>query len=214
MDWFFGSTRPQFAICVAICFRSAILEGRWPNIGRRIFTTTGKRGTKRCNRAAKSGVLKWLIFRRRRLIVTVIRLKSMADTISPPTALFAALERFDDAAAIRAIEAGGDVNARDSRPYMGDGRSPLHVAAMSNNAAMITILLEAGAKANATDDMGQTPLWLACSNADYRAVEALLAGGADASIPARSGGTPMEYVSKQIGRYMAVLTALERNEGG
>ncbi|SMP79993.1 Ankyrin repeat-containing protein [Neorhodopirellula lusitana] len=138
----------------------------------------------------------------------------MADTISPPTALFAALERFDDAAAIRAIEAGGDVNARDSRPYMGDGRSPLHVAAMSNNAAMITILLEAGAKANATDDMGQTPLWLACSNADYRAVEALLAGGADASIPARSGGTPMEYVSKQIGRYMAVLTALERNEGG
>jgi hypothetical protein len=29
--------------------------------------------TKRCNRAAKSGVLKWLIFRRRRLIVTVRR---------------------------------------------------------------------------------------------------------------------------------------------
>src|SRR6056297_376722 len=31
------------------------------------------RVTKRCNRAAKSSVLKWLIFRRRRLIVTVIR---------------------------------------------------------------------------------------------------------------------------------------------
>ncbi|TWU48998.1 hypothetical protein Poly51_49020 [Rubripirellula tenax] len=33
-----------------------------------------ERGTKRCNRAAKSGVFKWLIFRRRRLIVDVIGL--------------------------------------------------------------------------------------------------------------------------------------------
>ncbi|TWU15810.1 ankyrin repeat domain-containing protein [Allorhodopirellula heiligendammensis] len=138
----------------------------------------------------------------------------MADTVNPPTPLFAALECGDDAAAIRAIESGCDVNARDSRPYMGGGRTPIHVAAMMNNASMISLLLVAGANIDETDDDGRTPLWVACSNADYRAVEALLAGGADVNIQDQLRRTPLRYVSEKIGCFMAVLVALEQNAGG
>ncbi|WP_413431907.1 ankyrin repeat domain-containing protein [Crateriforma spongiae] len=137
----------------------------------------------------------------------------MIDDIEPPSPLFAALENSDDAAAIRAIESGCDINAKDNRNIMGNGQTPLHVAAQHDNGTMITMLTEAGADINSTDDYGRTPIWIACSNGDYRAVVTLLAAGADATIPDCRGTTPHSYISERLGRYMAVLDAIE-NSGG
>ncbi len=70
----------------AVCYRRLDLS-----------SAAEERGTKQGNRAAKSAVLKWLIFRRRRLIVNVTRLinrqnpnMSNSDSLqpySPPTAI-------------------------------------------------------------------------------------------------------------------------------
>lgn len=136
----------------------------------------------------------------------------MIDEIQP-TPLFAALERGDDAAVIRAIEDGCDVNARDNRLILGNGCSPLHVAAAHNNAVMISLLLESGADVNAVDADGRTPLWVACSDGDYQAVAALLAAGADAAIPDSLGRTPHGYLSDKIGRYAAIRVLVHSATG-
>lgn len=137
----------------------------------------------------------------------------MAD-LNPPTKLFAALEAGDDAAAIRVIESGGDVNARDRRAIFGDGKTPLHVAASHDNVAMIALLIEHGAQIDARDDDGQTPLWIASDEGNYRAVVALLYLGADRTVPGLYGETSQARVSKLVGKYLAVLDALAHEQPG
>ena len=85
--------------------------------------------------------------------------------------------------AIRAlIEAGADVNARDS-----DGETPLMRAALWGNAEAVRVLIEAGADVNAKSDyIGQTALIHAAGYAlwsrDTEIVNILIKAGADVNV--------------------------------
>ncbi len=138
----------------------------------------------------------------------------MSNDFRPPTALHGALEADDDAAAIRAIEAGEDVNARDKRWSRGEGLTPLHVAAARNNAAMISFLIDSGAEIDAESEKGVSPLWVACENRNFRAVKVLLEHGANPSIKNRSGETPHDHITRITGEFLAILNALEQNRCG
>ena len=76
----------------------------------------------------------------------------------------------------KSIEAGADVNARNSFGY-----SPLHLAVgFNNNPAVITALIEARAKVNAQTDGGYSPLhWAAWNNDSPAVIKVLVQAGAD-----------------------------------
>ncbi|MDE0528569.1 MAG: ankyrin repeat domain-containing protein [Truepera sp.] len=94
------------------------------------------------------------------------------------------------------LAAGAEVNARNWR-----GRTPLHLAAVSNdNPAVTTALLAAGAEVNARDGEGWTPLHLATWGAwgvdNPAVVVALLEAGADANARNNEGRTPWDYAQE------------------
>ena len=60
-----------------------------------------------------------------------------------------------------------------------DGTTALHWAAHLNDLKMATLLIEAGANVNVSNDYGITPLSLACTNGSSRMVRGLLQAGAD-----------------------------------
>src|SRR5947208_14021646 len=66
----------------------------------------------------------------------------------------------DVTTAIAAIKAGADVNGLDTRANVAgpNGRRPLNYAAIRNDTAMITALLDAGANINSANRSGFTPL--------------------------------------------------------
>lgn len=79
-----------------------------------------------------------------------------------------------------------DVNARE-----GDGATALHWAAHQDDPALVTLLIEAGALVDVTNDLGVTPLHLASALGSADVVTRLLAAGAAAD-PATPGGlTPL-----------------------
>jgi ankyrin repeat protein len=67
-----------------------------------------------------------------------------------------------------------------------DGRTPLHLAA---NAEVAALLVKAGAKLEARDECGRTPLATAVLSGTAAVVEALLASGADVRVVDEKGGT-------------------------
>ena len=78
----------------------------------------------------------------------------------------------------RLLDAGASVGARDEHL-----RTPLHVAAASNNREVAAVLLDRGADVNAQDWKGCTPLHRAVAHgADSPLVRLLLERGADASL--------------------------------
>ena len=81
-----------------------------------------------------------------------------------------------DVEAVRALlREGADVNAAQS-----DGTSALHWAAVNDDAAVIEVLLYAGANTEATTRLGgYTPLHLAARRGNAVALDALAGGGAD-----------------------------------
>ncbi len=93
----------------------------------------------------------------------------------------------------RCLEAGVDVHARDGR-----GRTPLHSAVSRLSPATVSILLEAGADANAADSLlGGAPLtwaigrWRTAPDTATELVLQLLAAGADPNVRVTWGGTPL-----------------------
>lgn len=105
-----------------------------------------------------------------------------------------------DEAALRAIIEGDIERLRDRLEQGIDphGRDPdrgytlLHVAAQETALEAGTVLLAAGADANALDVYGNGPLWTAVYNdRDGQFVELLLEAGADPLHTNRVGGTPV-----------------------
>ena len=82
------------------------------------------------------------------------------------------------------IKERADINARQ-----GDGASALHWAVHLDEAEVVGLLLSAGAKADAADDTGITPLYLACLNRRGPMVETLLNAGANANAALVTGET-------------------------
>ncbi len=77
--------------------------------------------------------------------------------------------------------------------YNNDARrpTPLHAAARFGNAAVIRLLLRAGADANALDAEHTSPLGVAAVFGHLTVVQELLAAGAHASIRNKFGFTPL-----------------------
>jgi uncharacterized protein len=97
-----------------------------------------------------------------------------------------------------------DVNARQ-----GDGATALHWAVHRDDPAIVDLLLRAGARATAADDLGATPLHLACTNRSGAMVERLLDAGADANAALTNGETVLMTCAR-AGDVRAVRALLSR----
>jgi ankyrin repeat protein len=90
------------------------------------------------------------------------------------------------------LEKGEDVNSAQH-----DGMTALHWAALNDNADMATMLLYAGADANAATRLGgYTPLDLAARDGHADMVKTLLAHGADAKRADFHGTTPLMFAAQ------------------
>lgn len=97
-----------------------------------------------------------------------------------------------------------DVNAA-----AGDGTTALHWAAFRDNAAIVNVLVKAGANLHAATRVGGiTPLLLAAENGNAHAVEALMTAGDDANSVTQDGITVLMAASAS-GSVEAVKALLE-----
>src|SRR6188508_2425456 len=92
-------------------------------------------------------------------ILIALALAATAAAQGRPAVVEAAKDA--DSTLLRAlIQKKTDVNAAEA-----DGTTALHWAAYRDDAAGVDLLLRAGARANAANDLGATPLWNASMNA-------------------------------------------------
>ncbi len=91
----------------------------------------------------------------------------------------------------QALDAGGDVNARDK-----DGATALHCAVEKDHAAVVNLLIERGANVNARRRDGATPLHLAARNRGETIAWSLLAAGADRDLADGAGLRPMDVARR------------------
>ncbi|MCJ7487919.1 MAG: ankyrin repeat domain-containing protein, partial [Candidatus Aminicenantes bacterium] len=106
--------------------------------------------------------------------VVFLSLLFMITATARPQDIFDALRKGDVAVVKALVEKSPQVlDARD-----GDGRTPLHYAAVGGNADLINYLVEKGAKLEPRDARQKTPLHLAAMNDRKDAVAALLKRGA------------------------------------
>ena len=98
-----------------------------------------------------------------------------------------------DAVAVKALlKTGADVNAAQ-----GDGMTALHWAAANGDAAMVQMLLSAGANIRATTRLGAiTPLHMASQGGHSQVVAALIAAGADSNVATSTGATALMYAAR------------------
>jgi uncharacterized protein len=90
-----------------------------------------------------------------------------------------------DVAAVRALlKTRIDVNAKQ-----GDGATALHWAAHYDEVEVADLLLRAGARANVTNDLGVSPMYLACTNRSAAMVEKLLSAESDPNSKLLNGET-------------------------
>src|SRR3979411_2572970 len=76
----------------------------------------------------------------------------------------------NDKAALRALlQKKADVNASEA-----DGSTALHWASYRDDLESVDLLIKAGAKVNASNDLGATPLWTAAQNGSTAMVRRLL----------------------------------------
>ena len=95
-----------------------------------------------------------------------------------------AVKRRDGQALRTLLKPAGDVNT-----LLPDGATALHWASQWEELEIVDLLITAGARVNAADDYGVTPLWLACTNGNATIVEKLLQAGADSTATLPSGET-------------------------
>ena len=88
------------------------------------------------------------------------------------------------------VDAGADVNFEDS----GQGWTALHFAARDQNAGIVKLLLEAGARTDSQDMYGNTPLWRAVmnNNPNLEIVNDLLKFHSDPYCKNLSGVSPID----------------------
>src|SRR6266702_5305906 len=96
----------------------------------------------------------------------------------------------DVTSAVALIKTGADVNGLDTRPVAGpNGRRPLNYAAIRNDTAMITALLDAGADINLANRSGFTPLHHAAEAGSKEAATLLIARGVNFALRNKDGRT-------------------------
>jgi hypothetical protein len=105
-----------------------------------------------------------------------------------PLSLHSAIARGDYANALKMIEQGTDIEAKDP----GAGASPLHYAVMKGALPMMGMLLQRGADVNSRTKSGTGPLHTAVLYNHFEAAEYLIDKGADVNLKSTSGVTPLE----------------------
>ena len=95
----------------------------------------------------------------------------------------------------------------------GDGATALAWAAHWNDLETAELLIRAGARAGAANDLGVTPLWEACTNRSAAMVEKLLKAGADPNAAMGTGETPLMMCSR-TGSLEAVQSLLAAGANG
>jgi ankyrin repeat protein len=114
-------------------------------------------------------------------LLSVARLGAVDDL-----RLVEAVRNRDTVAARAMLKEGLNVDARQP-----DGATALHWAAHWDDVEMATLLIQAGAHVNVTNDYQVTPLGLACANGNAKMIETLLKAGADANATLLSGETAL-----------------------
>lgn len=92
----------------------------------------------------------------------------------------------------RLIDLGAEIDARRER----DGATPLMVAASRGDVALVNLLLERGAEADALDKEGESALLEAARKGHRQVVRALLASGASADVNDRFGLTSLMMAAR------------------
>lgn len=128
-----------------------------------------------------------------------------AQVYAGDTALHAAAFAYDGELATELIRLGADVRAANRR-----GAEPLHAATIGSpgtdhwnpprQAAIIELLITAGADPNAPAVGGVTPLHRAVRNRCSAAVDALLRAGADPQLTNDGGSTALDLTKWTTGR--------------
>ncbi len=103
------------------------------------------------------------------------------------------------------LAAGADPNRPMETPYRAGSR-PLHVAADTGNAEMVTLLASWGAALNATDSQGDTALLAAIRRQKEGTAKTLLKLGADPNLADVNGWSPLHWAAFQ--GFDAVVPAL------
>jgi ankyrin repeat protein len=96
-----------------------------------------------------------------------------------------------DREAVRSLLKQTNVNVTEA-----DGTTALHWASYRDDLETADLLLRAGAKANAANDLGATPLWAACQNGSEAMVRRLLTAGASANAKLLSGETVLMVAAR------------------
>ena len=110
-----------------------------------------------------------------------------------------------DRPAVRALLAKkADVNA----PQV-DGTTALDWAVRANDLEMVELLLNAGAKASAANQLGATPILLAAINGNAAILERLIRAGADPNAPVSDTGDTALMIAARTGKVDAVKVLLD-----
>jgi hypothetical protein len=119
-----------------------------------------------------------------------------SSPISPPEqrALWDAVIARNVTKVMDLIKKGVDVNRLDTRAHTAgpNGRRPLNYAALNNDTAMLTALLEAGATINLANRSGFTPLHHAGEAGAREAAALLIAQGANPTLRNKRNQTPID----------------------
>jgi ankyrin repeat protein len=110
---------------------------------------------------------------------------------APEGTLLNAAETKDHAGALKLIEQGADVKAKDV-----DGTSALHWAAHNSDVELAERLIKAGAEVNVSNDYGASPMSEAATLGNAGMLKVLLKAGADVESPNPEGQTALMAVAR------------------
>ena len=122
-----------------------------------------------------------------------------------PQSLHAAIAKGDYASALKMIDGGTDIEAKDP----GAGASALHYAVMKGTMPMIGLLLQRGAEINSRTRSGTTPLHTAVLYGHIEVAEYLVEKGADINAKSASGTTPLSIAT--AANYPRIIKMLRRH---
>ncbi|MGQ0510249.1 MAG: ankyrin repeat domain-containing protein [Betaproteobacteria bacterium] len=109
------------------------------------------------------------------------------SALAPAQTLHGAIAKGEDAAALKLLDGGADVEAKDP----GSGASALHYAVMKDNLALVGVLLKRGADVNSRTRSGTTPLHTAVLYGRLEVAQFLIEKGAEINARSPSGATPL-----------------------